>query len=170
MALKSDRNELQTDISFFMNEAATRGCVVSMTTGGSGAALDQGTALVTQTVASGKPPMGILLNDMVSIDLTRQHLNQHKDEVQVGGKVTILRKGWVVTDSLLCTTDPVAGQAAFLATGGKISNSGDPASIVADQSGTTTSVIGVFLSSKDQDGYAKVEIDLPGTPVRDNQG
>ena len=30
MALKSDRNELQTDISFFMNETATRGGVVSM--------------------------------------------------------------------------------------------------------------------------------------------
>ena len=30
MALKSDRNELQTDISFFMNEEATRGGVVSI--------------------------------------------------------------------------------------------------------------------------------------------
>ena len=169
MALKSDRNELQTDISFFMNEAATRGLVVSMSTGGSGSALDQGTALVTATVASGKPPMGILLNDMVDIDLTRQHLNQHKDEIQKGGKVTILRKGWVVTNSLTCTTDPVAGQAAFITTGGFISHSGTQ-NAVADQSGTTTSVIGVFLSAKDQDGYAKVEIDLPGTPVRDNQG
>ena len=28
MALKSDRSTLQTDISFFMNEAATRGGVV----------------------------------------------------------------------------------------------------------------------------------------------
>ena len=37
MALKSDRNEVQTDISFFMNEVATRGGVVSLSTGGSGA-------------------------------------------------------------------------------------------------------------------------------------
>jgi len=47
MALKTDRSTLQTDISFFMNEAATRGGVVSLSTGGSGAAMDQGAALVT---------------------------------------------------------------------------------------------------------------------------
>ena len=75
MALKSDRNELQTDISFFMNETATRGGVVSLSTGGSGAAMDQGAALVNYAPqgpgASGKVPMGILLNDMVNLDLTR---------------------------------------------------------------------------------------------------
>ena len=70
MALKSDRNELQTDISFFMNETATRGGVVSISTGGSGAAMDQGAALVTLTAASGKAPIGILLNDVVNLDLT----------------------------------------------------------------------------------------------------
>ena len=40
MALKSDRSTLQTDISFFMNEAATRGGVASISTGGSGVSLD----------------------------------------------------------------------------------------------------------------------------------
>ena len=93
MALKSDRNEVQTDISFFMNEVATRGGVVSLSTGGSGAAMDQGSALVTYAVSGARVvPMGILLNDMVNLDLTRQHINQHKDEVQKGGKVTILRR------------------------------------------------------------------------------
>ena len=80
MALKTDRSTLQTDISFFMNEAATRGGVVALSTGGSGAAMDQGSALVTYAgLPSGKVPVGLLLNDMVNIDLTRQHLNQHKD-------------------------------------------------------------------------------------------
>lgn len=93
MALKSDRSVLDTDISFFMNEAATRGGVASVSTGGSGAAMDQGEALVTYAaLPSGAVPVGLLLNDMVNIDLTRQHLNQHKDEVQKGGKVTLLRK------------------------------------------------------------------------------
>ena len=104
MALKSDRNELQTDISFFMNETATRGGIVTLSAGGSGAALDQGAALVTYTAASCGVPMGVLLNDMVSLDLTRQHINFHKDEVQKGGKVTILRKGWVVTSNIACAT------------------------------------------------------------------
>ena len=47
MALKSDRLELQTDISFFYNDdTATRGgIVVHDTTAGSGAAMDQGVTL-----------------------------------------------------------------------------------------------------------------------------
>tara|TARA_A100001201_G_C4060673_1_gene192591 strand:+ start:611 stop:1108 length:498 start_codon:yes stop_codon:yes gene_type:complete len=157
MALKSDRNELQTDISFFMNEVATRGGVVSISTGGSGAAMDQGGALVTYTAASGKAPIGILLNDMVNVDLTRQHINQHKDEVQKGGKVTILRKGYVVTNSLSCQTAAVAGEHAFVQFDGTIANSG----CVNDDTGNSGASIGRFLSSVDEDGYAKVEINLP---------
>ena len=162
MALKSDRNELQTDISFFMNEAATRGGVVSMSTGGSGAAMDQGAALVTYTAASGKAPLGILLNDMVDLDLTRQHINQHKDEIQKGGKVTILRKGYVVTSNISCATGPAAGEPAFITFSGNIANSGT----ITDHSGPANTPIGIFLSSKDEDDYAKIEIDLPGTPAR----
>ncbi len=154
MALKSDRNELQTDISFFMNEAATRGGVVSMSTAGSGAAMDQGAALATYSAtASGKVPLGILLNDMVDLDLTRQHINQHKDEVQKGGKVTILRKGYVVTNNIEGTS-PTAGAQAFPAHSGNLSIT----DIVGDG---TVSAIGRFLSTEDEDGYAKVEINLP---------
>ena len=166
MALKSDRNEVQTDISFFMNEAATRGGVVSLSTGGSGAAMDQGAALVSYAAqgpgASGKVPMGILLNDMVSLDLTRQHINQHKDEVQKGGKVTILRKGYVVTNSLSCATDAEAGDVAYVQLDGTIANSG----CIDDHTGRAGSSIGTFLSSVDEDGYAKVEINLPNSNGR----
>jgi hypothetical protein len=154
MALKSDRNEVQTDISFFMNEVATRGGIASLSTGGSGAAMDQGAALVTYAAtASGKVPMGILLNDMVNLDLTRQHINQHKDEVQKGGKVTILRKGYIVTNSIE-GADPSAGDSVYPAHSGNVAAS----DIVGDG---TVSAIGRFLSSKDEDGYAKVEINLP---------
>ena len=162
MALKSDRNELQTDISFFMNEEATRGGVVSISTGGSGAAMDQGEALVTYAaVPSGKVPVGLLLNDMVNIDLTRQHLNQHKDEVQKGGKVTLLRKGYVVTDNI--QGSPSAGDPAYVAHSGNLAAS-DLSNDETDADGSTR-LVGRFLSSKDQDGYAKVYIDLPNTNV-----
>ena len=158
MALKSDRNELQTDISFFMNEVATRGGVVSLNTGGSGAAMDQGAALVNYAPqgpgASGKVPMGILLNDMVNLDLTRQHINQHKDEVQKGGKVTILRKGYVVTNNIE-GTEPSAGDLAYPAHSGNIAKT----DIIDDSAGTPS--IGRFLSGKDEDGYYKVEVNLP---------
>ena len=155
MALKSDRYELQTDISFFYNAGtATRGGVVVHGTAGSGAAMDQGVNLVTYAaVTSASRPVGILLNDVVNKDLTRTHLNQHKDEVQKGGKVTVLRKGYVVTNSL--TGTPAAGDTAFAChvTAGNIRPDSPGSSGVL--------VVGRFLSSKDEDGYAKVEVNLP---------
>ena len=158
MALKSDRSTLQTDISFFMNEAATRGGVAVISTGGSGASMDNGSALVTYSAApSGTAAMGLLINDMVSIDLTRQHLNQHKDEVQKGGKVTLLSKGWVVTSNLE-GTDPNAGDVAYLAHSGNLSSSN-----IGGTDSAEKMVVGRFLSDVDEDGYAKVFIDLPNT-------
>ena len=149
MALKSDRYELQTDISFFYNDGtATRGCaVVHDSTAGSGAAMDQGVNLVKKATSGN--PVGILLNDVVNKDLTRTHLNQHKDEVQKGGKVTVLRKGYVVTNAI--DGSPVAGSGAYLS--GSVA--GNISMVV---SGTK---IGAFLSSKDEDGYCKVEVNLP---------
>ena len=160
MALKTDRSTLQTDISFFLNEAATRGGIACLSTGGSGAAMDQGAALVTYAAnPSGKIPVGLLLNDMVNIDLTRQHLNQHKDEVQKGGKVTLLQKGTVVTSNL--DGSPAAGKLAYVGNSGNISASWHGADS-SDHTGSAK-VVGRFLSSVDEDGYAKVYIDLPNT-------
>jgi hypothetical protein len=150
MALKGDRRELDTDISYFMNETASRGVVVSVSTQGSGAAMDNSSAVATVAAeASGAVALGVLLNDVVNIDQTRQHLNWHKDEVQQGSKVTILSKGFVVTDQISGT--PSAGDTAYLADSGKISGSQDG----------TAPAVGRFLSTKDADGYAKVSINLP---------
>ena len=52
MALKADRNELDVDISFFMNETAEKGQIVVISTAGSGAAMDQSQSLVTVAAAS----------------------------------------------------------------------------------------------------------------------
>ena len=162
MALKADRHEFQTDISFFMDETANRGeCVVHVGTTASGAAMDQGVNLVDSpaAIAENDIPVGILLNDVVDKDLTRTHLNHHKDEVQKGGKVTILRKGWVVTDQIAGT--PAAGDRAFVDDAGAIGNQLFPATAVA--SGNL--LIGRFLTGKDEDGYCKVEINLPGNTI-----
>jgi hypothetical protein len=160
MALKSDRSTLQTDISFFMNEAATRGGVATLSAGGSGASMDNGTALVTyDATPSGAVSVGLLVNDMVDIDLTRQHLNQHKDEVQKGGKVTLLTKGWVVTNSLDGT--PAAGGLAFLGHSGNIATATYAAGMKGGQ--MSKHIVGRFTSAVDQNGYAKVFIDLPNT-------
>ena len=145
MALRPDRNEHLTDLSFFMNETAERGIVVFHAPGGAGAAMDDSTALVK--IGSGTPA-GLLLNDVVNLDLTRQHINFHKDEVQQGGKVLLLRRGTVVTDQISGT--PTIGQAAHFDATGKLS----AGSLVGyDQ-------IGRWLSVKDADGFAKVEINI----------
>jgi hypothetical protein len=158
MALKADRHEFQTDISFFYNEGtATRGGVVIHDTAGSGSAMDQGVNLVKydQCTVGTEVPVGILLNDVVNKDLTRTHLNHYKDEVQKGGKVSILRKGWVVTNMI--SGSPAAGGLAFAddLVAGYLSVD----AYSAASSGNLA--VGRFLSSKDEDGYAKVEVNLP---------
>ena len=147
MALKPDRIEHLTDISFFMNTTAERGGVVSFVSGGVGAAMDDADAVVEYAVANTGAPAGVLLNDVVNLDLTRQHINWHKDEVQIGGKVTLLRVGQVTTD--LVDGTPIAGDAAYVGPSGLISTS---------SSGATQ--IGTFLSSVDSDGYAKVSVNI----------
>tara|TARA_R110002051_G_scaffold272081_1_gene332608 strand:- start:1977 stop:2465 length:489 start_codon:yes stop_codon:yes gene_type:complete len=161
MALKADRHEAVTDISFFMNETAERGTVVVHSTAGSGSAMDDSNALVTiPTTASGTHPAGMLLNDMVNIDLTRQHLNQHQDEVQKGGKVTLLKEGWVVTNKLEVNSKPTVGAPAYYASSGLLSTTNPEAGVPATFLGTENARVGRFLSTEDADGYAKVYIDI----------
>jgi hypothetical protein len=159
MALKPDRIETQTDVSFFMNNATSstivRGGVASVSTGGTGAAMDDASAVVAYaTATSGAKPVGVLLNDVVNIDLTRQHINWHKDEVQGGGKVTLLQVGQVTTDKVTGTV--AAGDSAYVGASGLFS-----ASAPAD--GTTEDEnyrVGRFLSSRDSDGYVKVAVNI----------
>ena len=149
MALKPDRVETLTDISFFMTATGVRGGIASVDTSGVGVSMDDGDAVVEYAaLASGALPIGVLLNDVVNLDLTRQHLNYHKDETQVGGKVTLLSIGQVTTN--MVTGDPVAGEPAYVGAAGVISN----------VSGTGIQRIGTFLSGVDADGYAKVSVKI----------
>ena len=150
MALKPDRIEAYTDISFFMNEVAERGGVVVHLSSGSGVSMDDASAVVEYAASpSGTVPAGVLLNDVVNLDLTRQHINWHKDEVQIGSKVTVLRQGQVTTDMVVSEDSPAAGNNAYYGVNGLFSTS------------STNSVkVGRFLSSKDSDGYVKVDINI----------
>ena len=151
MALKSDRIEAYTDISFFCNDAsAERGVIAVHSTGGSGVAMDDSLAVVTIAASqSGTKPAGLLLNDVVSLDLTRQHINWHKDEVQTGSKVTLLRQGQVTTNMVVSGVTPAIGEDAYYGANGKLTNV------------STNSVkVGRFISVKDSDGYVKVDINI----------
>ena len=165
MALKPDRHEVVTDISFFMNETAERGIIVTHSTAGSGAAMDDSNALVAiPTTASGSAPAGLLLNDGVNIDLTRQHLNQHQDEVQKGGKVTLLKQGYVVTNKLEVNSKPTVGAPAYVASSGLLSTTDpegyDGSTLDLSRKFDYSTKVGRFLSTEDADGYAKVYIDI----------
>jgi len=158
MALKGDRYEIIQEIAFFMDQVAERGGCVCQYTAGSGAALDQAAHAVQYLAApSGYTPMGILLNDVVNLDLTRQHINFHKNETQKGGKVTILREGWVVTNMIYPGVTPAVQNPCYVSLSGYLSTSAQ-----SDESTSGVSKpIGRFESTKDEDGYCKVYVKLP---------
>ena len=172
MALKPDRRILEgTDISFFMNQTAERGVAVALSSAGSGIGMDDVNsyvALPTTAFGSGQYIVGILMNDVVSGDLTKFHLNYQRDEVQIGGKVAVCRRGFVVTN--MFAGSPVGGQAAYVgvtATDGKltgISNYSGPQALApafgAAFSGGALTRIGTWLTSKDADGFAKLDVNL----------
>lgn len=150
MALKGDRVEHLTDIGFFKSDAVIeRGLIVAHLTGGSGAAMDDSLAQVDTVSSTGDSAAGLILNDVVNLDLTRQQYNAHKDEVQLGGKVTLLRRGTVVTDQVSGT--PIIGEAAHFDAQGRL--------VTASQSSGSQQV-GRFLGIKDSDGFVKVEINI----------
>ena len=172
MALKPDRRILEgTDISFFMNQTAERGVAVALSSAGSGIAMDDVNsyvALPTTPYGSGQYIIGILMNDVVSGDLTKFHLNYQRDEVQIGGKVSVCRRGFVVTNML--QGSPAGGQGAYVGgvgTDGKLTGiaaytvqAALPASLGAAWTGGAITRVGTWLTSKDADGFAKLDVNL----------
>lgn len=166
MALKGDRREEVVDVSFFCNDVVTRGAVLvygpgggsgTGVTAGSGIALDDANQVASVAGnPSGLIPAGLILNNQVSIDQTRQHINYQRDEMIAGGKCALLRKGWVVTNNI--TGTPVGGNKAYLTANGNLTPT------KSSTGGTAaTPIVGEFMSSLDQDGYAKVSINLPAS-------
>lgn len=165
MALKPGRDTQATDIGFFAFSTCERGGVVCGVASGSlpagtyagfGEAMDSaGQRVEYATNASGKIPLGILLNDVVNIDQATQILNPFKGVVQVGNKVAVANKGWFTTNMIATTLNGVTlpapayvGLSGFLYAGAAYNTaSGYPRA-------------GTFLSYTDTDGYAKVRIDL----------
>jgi hypothetical protein len=152
MGLKPLRVETErSTIQYFLNETAERGLVVIYDTSSSGLGdMDDAGHLVKKPTDSGGVPVGVLMNDVVDLDLTRQRLNWHKDEVNKNSKVDILMGGMVRTN-MLTGANPIPGSGAYFTTNGYITMT----------AGGTNSQIGRFHSAKDADGYADVYVNLP---------
>lgn len=158
MALKPDRQVIYNDVSYFSAATGIRGGVVCQASGvtpGSGGAMDQAAQKVQYlNQPSGQLPQGLLLNDVVNYDLSVQILNPYKSERQLGDKVQLMRIGTAVTNMLY--SGAVTGtipSVAYLGASG----------LLTDNTGYVASgfpVVGKFISRKDSDGFAKVEINL----------
>lgn len=151
MALKGDRKITDgSEISYFMNETGERGVVVIQATAssGSGAALEDSGNVVSIPTDTAGNPAGILLNDVVNKDLTRTHLNQHKDEVQVRSKVTVVSRGRVVTDQVVTGSGAIPGSGAYFTANGKLTST------------AVSTRVGTFRSAADADGFAAVDVTI----------
>lgn len=155
MALGRDRQLEKTEITFSSVAVTTRGPVMVFQTSGSGASLGA-TAGTVDKVAnpSGKTPAGILLQDVVSTDQSRYHLNFHKEEVPSGAPVELLTRGWVHTSNY--TGTPTAGATAYLTTNGNVTPT-----MSATGGLVATPKVGQFQSIPDADGYVRLAINLP---------
>ena len=149
MALKTDRIELPdgSRIKYFMNEVAERGIVVILDQPG-GDGMDNPEASVSVPASGSGVAAGVLMNDVVDLDLTRTHINWHQDQVQLGNKVDLIVRGVIRSNMLFTGDTPVAG---------------DPAYYTADGEFTTTSgsdQVGRFVGPPDTEGYVEVEVNV----------
>lgn len=166
MALKPDYFPYGVQhIDWYVNVAVEKGqfLCINTSTAPSGAGMDQSegvafkhtTAATDGGVASGAvAPLGFCMTDVRSIDFTREHLNQYKDEQGLNSKVWILGDGcWVVTDQIRAGITPTVGQKAILAPSGQLTNVGSHGVSGAYE-------VGKFLTVKDENGFAKVLVSI----------
>lgn len=157
MALKPDRNILETDISLVCNDVHSKGAVLVYGTAASGVGIETPGIASLVSNPSGYKVAGLSLANFVDIDQTRYHRNFHKDEQVIGEKAPLLRKGYVVTDMIVASPGTInAGANAYLSTDGKLT-----ATVSATGGEVATPKVGTFASKKDENGYAKVYIELP---------
>ena len=164
MALKGDRRIVNDKVDCFLNEAATEGVIATYSTYGSGVAMDNTKQLVTIAAdPSGQKVAGVLVGNVVSIDVTREFLNTQKNEVPVGSKVHLVTDGFLVTDDIEDGTI-TAGGAAYVGHSGLFATAaaiaGYGALVTEDANATVFPMVGRFVTTKDQGGFAKVEIDI----------
>ena len=155
MSLRPDRLVIEEDgHSFTLSDVASKGVGLCYKTAGSGAVIGDSHGVVQLAAdPSGLKFAGILMNDFVSIDETRNHINWHKEEQNIGDVCRVLRKGWVWTDKLKSGDAPTNGDTAYLTANGEFTKTSLGA--------VATPSAGEFGGKKDEDGFVKVNVNLP---------
>lgn len=156
MALKPDRDFAEvTDImNYWINDGTQdtkeKGGVASSVSQGSGVSMDASGNVVSYVAdPSGAVPKGVLLQSVnPPLSATRDFKNFANLEVRPGEKVTLVRKGWLVTDQI--TGTPAVGGAAYVGASGLISTT--------QASGAVQ--VGRFETTVDADNFARVYLDI----------
>jgi hypothetical protein len=155
--LKPDRQPVVWDIRHYMNETADQGSFPVQYTASSGADLDGADNVASiEANPSGYAPLGVLVDEVVDLDLTKYPVNWHKEQTNVGYKVSIIRKGLVATDQIDADFPAVAGGIAVLRASGLIGSVDDLDNYVPSANPT----IGRFETTEDEDGFAFVFVDV----------
>jgi hypothetical protein len=99
-------------------------------------------------------PVGILLHDVVDIDYTKYPITNDMQKIQ-GGKVDVLSRGIITTNQII--GNPTHNTPGLFYPYGQIFawcwNKRIPGKM-------SEYIVGVFMSEKDQDGFAKFKVDI----------
>ena len=139
-------------IQYFVSGTAEKGQMLVMNTNGYSGIANENANRYAYVAgdASGKVLIGFCENKVVNYDLTRQKLNPFDPlEVQTGSKISIIYQGWMDTNQI--SGSPTAGATAYVGPTGTVS---------AIQLNAGWASFGRFLTAKDANGYAQVQVNL----------
>ena len=145
MALAPSRQNLQDEVHFAMNVVAERGVVVSHSATAGEVTLANPTGATTS-------PIGVLLDDVESMNFDRHGEYRNRMVVDVGSVVGIAAKGDYETNMI--TGAPSAGVPAYLHLDGNIS----PTQLTDGI--TLAPQVGKFRTGLNANGFALVHFDL----------
>lgn len=151
MALAPGRQVFQTNVKYALNAAAERGVIVTILPGTTAAGEVAVTAAATGV---GLRAVGILLDDVESLNFDRHGEYRQRNVVDVGSVVGVAAKGDFETDKITGST-PAAGNPAFLGVNGTLTTTQ-----ADDGVGNTAPLVGWFQGAPNANGFAPVHIDL----------
>lgn len=157
MALKPDREYNETtSIRYFWSEVtaqatAEKGGIACQESVGSGVALDaSGNVVQYAANGSGAVPVGVLLQDVNPVmSTTRDFPDLQSGEKRPGDKVTLFRKGWLVSDMVSGTI--TRGATLYV---------GDSGYMTTNQISAGHVAIGRVETTADADGFVTVFVDI----------
>lgn len=156
MALRPHLQVLATDINWIVTAAAERGGILSAASGNVA-------SYVTSVVASGTVPIGILMEDIESMNYMNHPQYLQRRVSDLGSKVGIMTEGECVTNFVDGFAKPhiSAGKQAFLTHSGLVTVRDYAPGVEGSAGGSGVGIkVGRFLSNVDSDGFVKLWVSL----------